>query len=319
MMAPPFEELLKAEAVRLGFSHCGVAPAAEAESFQHFEQWLDAGFAASMNYLHNHREARRHPASILPSVRSVVMLAFDYAPSSHPESAGGKVARYAQGPDYHEMLWAKLAQLADWIRERHPHAECRGVTDSAPLLERDFARRAGLGWFGKNTMLIHPRRGSYFLLATLLTNLDLLPDAPFETNHCGSCTACLDACPTQAFPQPRVLDANKCISYLTIEHRGAIDEPQHAKIGDWLFGCDICQEVCPWNRFAEGHHWPHRAELQMIDCEELQNQSDAEIRARFRGTSLLRAKPAGLRRNAAVVAANRKNVLEKSSTKGHDV
>lgn len=298
----PLEHNLKAEAERLGFSLCGIAPATEADSFSLFEAWLDAGFSGDMHYLQRNRAPRRHPASILPGVRSVVMLGIEYASAPHPDPLPprhGKVARYAQGPDYHREIWARLDALGQWLLSVAPQARTRGVVDTAPLLERDFARRAGLGWIGKNTMLINPTRGSYFFLAALLTNLELHPDPPFALNHCGTCTACLDACPTQAFPEPGTLDATKCISYLTIEHRGPL--PPAARLHGWVFGCDVCQEVCPWNRFAGSGALPHAPELRTLDCEELLRMDDGEFRQRFRQTAMARSKRAGLQRNAAAL------------------
>jgi epoxyqueuosine reductase len=179
-----------------------------------------------------------------------------------------------------------------------------GVTDTAPLLERDFARRAGLGWVGKNTMLINKYRGSFFFLAALLTTLDLRPDAPHESSHCGTCTACLDACPTAAFPEPGVLDARRCVSYLTIELRGPIPEDLRPGVGDRLFGCDVCQTVCPWNRRPGGAAFPSDTGMATLDPIELLSLSEGEFRRRFKGTSLFRSRRSGLLRNAAVVLGN---------------
>ncbi len=232
----------------------------------------------------------------------------------------GQVARYARGTDYHDVLRGKLKQLLRWLQTESPGTQGRGVVDTAPLLERDFARRAGLGWFGKNTMLIHKKIGSYFLLGALLLDLPLEPDAPFAPNHCGTCTACLDACPTQAFPAPGVLDARRCISYLTIELRGPIPMELREPMADWVFGCDICQEVCPWNRKAPPGFDPDlkaRPELESLDLVEVLSLSDAEFRSRFKGTALYRSKRRGLLRNAAIVLGNQGDreslpVLEKS-------
>ncbi len=298
---------LKAEAERLGFSRFGVAPATEADGFARLEAWLDEGYHGAMGYLDKHRAARRHPAAVLPAVRSVVMLGFDY-PAGAPERGPnvGRIAAYARGPDYHEFLWDKLNALAAWLRERVPECEARGVTDSAPLLERDFARRAGLGWFGKNTMLIDKRRGSFFLLAALLTSLELPADAPHVASHCGTCTACLDACPTEAFPTPGTLDARKCISYLTIETKTPFPLELREKVGDWLFGCDICQDVCPWNRHAgdRATAFPADPSLAALDAIAILGLTDEEFRERFRATPLARPKRNGLRRNAAIVLGN---------------
>jgi epoxyqueuosine reductase len=309
MPAIPLETRIKAEARRLGFSLVGIAPAAEADGFHHLQEWLNRGYAGEMSYMRRHEEARRHPRSILETVRSVIMVGLEYAcaDSSPGAGVGGRVARYAQGPDYHDVLWEKLDELLDWLQSAAPGCRGRSTVDSAPLLERDFARRAGLGWFGKNTMLINKQRGSYFFIGALLVDLELLADAPHSASHCGTCTACLDACPTQAFTGPGWLDARRCISYLTIELRSPIPEDLRPGLGDWVFGCDICQDVCPWNRRA-GHPstpFAHRPELESLDPVELLGLSEEEFRRRFRGTALMRTKRRGLVRNAAIVLGNR--------------
>jgi epoxyqueuosine reductase len=324
---------IKEQGRSLGFDLIGIAPAAPADSFDRLQDWLAQGFAGEMAYMHQHEAARSTPTSILPAVRSVVMVGMNYTASrasqasrvrKHPEekpeekapgayapgSLSGRIARYAQGTDYHDVLRDKLNRLLVWLQQEVPDCQGRGVVDTAPLLERDFARRAGLGWFGKNTMLLNKRQGSYFFLGALLLDLDLPADTPHETSHCGTCTACLDACPTQAFVSPGVLDSRRCISYLTIELRGPIPEELREPTGDWLFGCDVCQEVCPWNRKAPGTHEPAfqpRPELEAIDPIELLSLSEAEFRQRFRGTALLRTKRRGLLRNVAIVLGNSGN------------
>ena len=297
---------LRERAGAQGFTLFGIAPAADADGFDRFTAWLDAGHAGEMGYLDNPRERRRHPSSILPTVRSVVMLGFEYGhaapepePGNHP-----RVARYAHGPDYHPFLWDKLNDLATWLETEEPGCRAKGSADTAPLLERDFARRAGLGWFGKNTMLIDKQRGSFFFLAALLTSLELPVSAPHAAGHCGTCTACLDACPTLAFPEPGVLDARKCISYLTIELRGGIPLELREPMGGWLFGCDICQDVCPWNRKEKLGAFPTNPGLAELDPVELLSLDDGEFRRRFRGTAFLRTKRTGLLRNAAIVLGN---------------
>jgi epoxyqueuosine reductase len=219
----------------------------------------------------------------------------------------GRVARYAWGEDYHDVLRRRLSQLLEWLQKEAPGCRGRGVVDTAPLLERDFARRAGLGWFGKNTMLLNKGLGSYFFLGALLLDLELQPDSPHETSHCGTCTACLDACPTKAFPAPGVLDARRCISYLTIELREQIPAELRAAMGDWVFGCDVCQEVCPWNRKAPLTTEPafqQRPDLEPVDLIELLGLSEEEFRQRFRGTALTRTKRRGMLRNAAIALGN---------------
>jgi epoxyqueuosine reductase len=263
-----------------------------------------------MDYMNRHAEARRHPSSILPGVRSVVMVGLNYKPKEAEQRSetGAKVARYALGEDYHDVLRERLNQLLDRIGNDAPGCRGRAVVDTAPLLERDFARRAGLGWFGKNTMLLNKRLGSYFFIGALLLDLELEPDLPHEASHCGTCTACLDACPTQAFTAPGQLDARRCISYLTIELRGPVSDDLRSQMGDWLFGCDICQEVCPWNRKAPPGKEPAfapRPDLAVADPAELLGLSEEGFRRRFRGTALMRTKRRGLLRNVALVLGNR--------------
>jgi epoxyqueuosine reductase len=306
------EDRIKEQARGLGFELVGIAPAREADGFERLEAWLEKGFAGEMKYMERHAEARRHPASVLPEVRSVVMVGMNYygngAEDASPRT--GRVARYARGADYHDVLRARLNQLLDWVKKERPACRGRGVVDTAPLLERDFARRAGLGWFGKNTMLLNKRLGSYFFLGALLLDLELEPDAPHVAQHCGTCTACLDACPTQAFVGAGQLDARRCISYLTIEHRGTIDAGLREGVGDWLFGCDVCQEVCPWNGKAVETAEPAfrgRRDLEAIDLVELLSLSEEDFRRRFEGTALMRSKRRGLLRNAALVLGNQKD------------
>jgi epoxyqueuosine reductase len=304
---------IKTQASALGFELVGIAPATEADGFERLREWLDHGMAGEMQYMHRHAEARRHPESVLKSVRTVVMVGISYhSKTAHDaerfdRGAKGRVAQYARGADYHVVIKQKLNELLSWIQEREPGCGGRAVVDTAPILERDFARRAGLGWFGKNTMLIHPRLGSYFFLGALLLDTELAPDSPFDKNHCGTCTACLDACPTDAFPKPGELDARRCISYLTIELRSPVPQEFRSGIGDWIFGCDICQAVCPWNRKAPLGQIPDlgsRWELEALDAGEILELSAAEFRARFRDTALWRAGWTGLRRNAAIVLGN---------------
>jgi epoxyqueuosine reductase len=336
------EGRIKEHAHALGFELVGIAPATPADGFERMRQWLDQGYAGEMSYMHRQAEARRHPDSILPEVRSVVMVGMNYKPvasgqwlvaskeiaaegtaedeltshhsaktsslaTSHQPLATAQVARYARGDDYHQVLWRKLNQLLEWVQGEAPGCHGRGVVDTAPLLERDFARRAGLGWFGKNTVLLNKRLGSYFFLGALLLDLELTADHPHETSHCGSCTACLEACPTQAFVEPGMLDSRRCISYLTIELRGPIPEELREPIGEWLFGCDVCQEVCPWNHKAPPGTEPTfqaRDDLTAINLMELLSLSEEQFRQRFRGTALMRTKRRGLLRNAAIVLGN---------------
>ena len=303
--------LLKAEARRIGFELVGVAPAVSPPGLPKLHEWLDAGFAGEMQYLPRREAAYAHPRNVSPSVRSVVMLAINYQTEEpRPAKANeGRVARYAWGTaDYHDLLREKLRQLSDFLHAQRPGCTTRGAVDTAPLLERDFARLAGLGWFGKNTMLINKRAGSWLLLAALLTDLELEADAPHETSHCGTCTRCLDVCPTDAFPEPYVLDARKCISYLTIELKTPIPLELRDGVGEWLFGCDLCQDVCPWNRKAPPSNesaFQPRHDLNPADCVGLLQMTGEQFEARFAQSPLERPGYDGLRRNAAIVLGNR--------------
>jgi epoxyqueuosine reductase len=302
------ESAIKDKAHALGFELAGIAEATPADGIDRMREWLDSGFAGEMDYMHRQADARQHPQSILPGVRSVVMVGMNYKPVDDSNNSAGGIARYARGADYHDVLWERLNQLFAWLQERCPGCRGRRVVDTAPLLERDFARRAGLGWFGKNTMLLNKRLGSYFFIGALLIDLELQPDRPHEASHCGSCTACLDACPTAAFVAPGVLDSRRCISYLTIELRGPIPDELRSGVGEWLFGCDVCQEVCPWNRKSPDGREPAfaaRADWEAADPVELLSLSQDQFRRRFRGTALMRTKRCGFLRNAAIVLGNR--------------
>jgi epoxyqueuosine reductase len=298
-----FESRLKQRARELGFELVGIARAGPADDFTHLRRWLEQGFAGAMTYMDRQAEARQHPASILANVRSVVMVGLNYKTAPHPHGPG-RIAQYALGDDYHDVLRGKLNELLAWVQAESPGTQGRGVVDTAPLLERDFARRAGLGWIGKNTLLINRRLGSFHFLGALLLDLELTADEPFATDHCGSCTRCLEACPTHAFVAPHQLDARRCISYLTIELRGPIPEELRPDVGDWLFGCDVCQDVCPWNRKAPLGSVAAREDVLGLDALEALTLSEEEFRRRFRGTALWRTKRRGLVRNAAIVAAN---------------
>ena len=301
---------LKARAAELGFTLVGACAATTPTGAAMLDEWLARGYAGTMEYLAERREAYAHPDRVLEGARSLLMLGLPYRTTEPaPIAAGqGRVARYAWGTaDYHDVIRKKLHDLADYLRELEPTAVTRGVVDTAPLLEREFAQRAGLGWVGKNTLLLNRQAGSYFFLAALLTDAELVYDEPFEADHCGSCTACLDACPTQAFPQPHVLDGSRCISYLTIELRDQMPAELRSGVGDWLFGCDVCQEVCPWNRFApvsELRELQPVGAMNPVELTELFSLTEEEFRRRFRKTPLWRPHRGGLLRNAAIVLGN---------------
>jgi epoxyqueuosine reductase len=303
-------DLLKSEARRLGFDRVGVCPAVEPPRLAEFDAWLSAGYGGQMDFLVDRRHAYDHPAHVLDGARSIVVMSLNYRTAApRPSAPGqGRVSRYAWGEaDYHDIIHVRLKRLIALLEEHAPAAAARGVVDTAPLLEHEFAQLAGLGWIGKNTLLLDRQAGSWFFLAALLTDVELAYDEPFSADHCGSCTACLDACPTDAFVQPYVLDARRCISYLTIELRDAVPADLRAAVGDRLFGCDICQEVCPWNRGAPESDEPMfgpRARGNPLDLIPLFALDDDHFRRRFRRTPLWRAKRRGILRNAAIVLGN---------------
>lgn len=312
MTASLSRDEIKDEAQRMGFNMVGVAPAVTPDGYSRYLQWLERGQHAGMDYLRRQAPIRRHPDQLLGSARSVIMVGMVYGwpgreqPTAEDDSP--RIARYARGGDYHELFWRRLETLLDWIQRRVPGCKGRSLCDSAPLLEREFARLAGLGWFGKNTMLIHKKLGSFTLLGALVVDIEIEPDQPFEFNHCGTCTRCLDACPTQAFPQPGVLDAQRCLSYWTIEHRGPIPAEIAESLNGWVFGCDICQEVCPWNRKASTTSEPSLAAREPWESPDLAawlTMEPAEFQKLIHGTALARAKRGGLLRNAVLVLGAR--------------
>lgn len=311
------EEELLAQAKTLGFALAGIAPAEPADDFAWYLSWLENGYAGEMNYLHNQAEARRHPSGVYPQVCSVLMVAMSYGPTNleprEQKANTGRIARYASGADYHVVVRERLKELLGWLRQRQPNCWGRIAVDTAPLLERGFARRAGLGWVGKNTMLIHPMWGSTFVLGAVLLNLELSPSKSFDSFHCGTCRACLDACPTLAFPQPGVLDARRCISYHNIERKGPLEENWQIAIENWLFGCDICQDVCPWNQKASRRNRLPLAQNPLSASEDmlaldacwLLGLDEEAFRKAFRDTALHpRPGRAVILRNAALVLGN---------------
>lgn len=302
---------LKQRGRDLGFDLVGIAPAVSPAGLSRLENWIDTGRAGEMKYIPNRREAYTHPEHVLSGARSVIMLAMNYrteAPA-HTRSDEMRISRYAWGAgDYHDLLRERLKQVAGLLHEIAPGCRTRCIVDTAPLLERDFARLAGLGWFGKNTMLLNKQIGSWFFLGAILTDKELPPDTPHETAHCGTCTRCLDVCPTDAFPEVGVLDARRCISYLTIELRDRpIPLDLRTGMQNWGFGCDLCQDVCPWNSKApistEASFAP-QAEMNPANATELLGLSEEEFRTRFKHTPLDRPGRAGILRNAAIVLGN---------------
>ncbi len=301
---------LKAEALRLGFELCGACPAVAPPGIKRFRQWLAAGYAGQMDYLARRAAAYEHPQHVLAGARSLLVLGKVYR-TVEPKAPGpgqGRIARYAWGRDYHEVIRQRLRRLADFHRRLTPQAHVRGVVDTAPLLEKEFARLAGLGWLGKNTLLLNRQHGSWFFLAVLLTTAELAYDVPVQTDHCGTCRACLEACPTGALVAPGLLDARRCISYLTIELRDWVAAPLRPALDNWVFGCDVCQEVCPWNRRPsttdEEAFYPH-AGTNPLDLPELLRLDETGFRQRFRHSPLWRPRRRGVLQAAAVALGNR--------------
>jgi epoxyqueuosine reductase len=305
-------DLLKSWALDAGFDRAGVAGLEASAHGEAFLRWLARGDQAGMGWFERRAEARLEPAKVYPGTRSVLCVALQYSPLAGEEEAAGdlwpRVARYARGRDYHDVMQERLEALEARIAEAFPGTVARRYTDTGPVLERELAARAGLGAVGKNTNLLHPEVGSWFLLGEIFLSLDLAPEVPLA-DLCGTCTRCLEACPTGALPEPYRLDSNRCISYWTIEHRGALPAAVREWVGDWVFGCDVCQEVCPWNTTPEGADHPELRlpeERRELDLAGLLRLSRDEYVERFRGSPMKRAKIQGLKRNAAVAMGNRR-------------
>lgn len=307
----PWKAEIRAAARAAGFDRCGFVRLEPPPHAAFLRRWLDAGNAAGMAYLDKGYEKRLDPRRILDSARSIVSLAVRYAPPplpviDWPAELRGRIAAYAFEADYHPRIEAQLDTLASTVRRLVPGVEVKRSVDVGAVLEREWASLSGVGWFGKNTNILHTADGSYFFLAELITSLDIESDAPVE-DRCGTCTRCLDLCPTGALRPGYELDARQCISYWTIEHRGAIPPAMRPALGAWIFGCDICQEVCPWNDKAPLAAAPAASEMLQPYLPELLQLDDDGFRERFRRTALWRTKREGLARNVAVVLGNSRN------------
>ncbi len=324
------EQALKEEAARQGFILAGITIPGPPEHLEVFEQWLQAGRHGEMAYLEREssRMQRADPRQLLPECKAILVLGMPYYPSKQgigdkgegqlkPLSpvpypltriGKGKIASYAWGEDYHRVIPEGMQALVSFLETQLGRTvPNRWYTDSGPLLERDLAQRAGLGWIGKNTCLINPQRGSYFFLAELLLGVPLQTDPPFTADRCGACTRCIDACPTGCIRPDRTLDARQCISYLTIELKGDIPPELRPRLGNWIFGCDVCQQVCPWNRFAPGQGDPAFAPRPGVPAPELAAElalTEAEFKRKFAGSPVLRAKRRGYLRSVAVALGN---------------
>ena len=314
MVATMTSEEVKRQAVALGFDLCGIAPAAAFAELAFLREWLDRGYASGMDYLHRTADRRSDVRRVLPSARSVVCLATVYN-ADRPYSVRStdrrqaKLARYAWGDDYHVVIQGRLDALVCWMRARAgDRFEARAYVDTGPVQERVYAQYAGIGWIGKNTCLISPRAGSWIFLSEIICSEPLEPDTP-ALDQCGSCTRCLDACPTGALPQPHVLDSNRCLSYLTIENKGAIPAAYREAVAEHAYGCDICQDVCPWNlshktATSSDPAWQPRAGLDAPRLLDLWRQSDDQLRRLLKGSAMKRAGVRRLRRNLAVALGN---------------
>jgi epoxyqueuosine reductase len=291
---------VKRRASELGFLACGITDPSPIPDGDRLDQWLASGYAGVMRYLHRQARKRKDPRLIIPEAKSVVVVLDNYHDGNPDPGPAPRVARYARGQDYHRVTRGRLDELAETLRSQGATV-AHTFTDSGPVPERALALRAGLGWIGKNTMLIRPGTGSFFFIGTIFTDLELERDVSGTTDHCGTCTRCLEACPTGALVEPRLLDATRCISYLTIEQKGPIPEPLAERLGGWVFGCDICNEVCPWNhRFAEAspvEEFGSRHDLAGAPPDLFERMDEEEFTRRFGDTPLERAGLHGMRRN----------------------
>jgi len=303
---------VKARAREIGFDACGIAPATDLPELGFFKEWLERGYAGRMTYLHRSARRRADVRRVVPSARTVIVTGTLYntdrpysTECTDPDRA--QIARYAWGDDYHEVIGARLESLLTWMRDQSPEPfEARAYVDTGPVQERVYAQHAGLGWIGKNTCVINPEIGSWIFLAAIICSLPLEVDAP-SLDQCGTCTLCLEACPTRAIVAPGVLDSTRCISYLTIELRGEVPERLRADLGSHVYGCDICQEVCPWNAVAPRSSdpaWQPRSAWDRAHLTTLDATTDDELTAALEGSAMQRTKLEGLRRNIAIALGN---------------
>ena len=314
--ADELRDAIRSRGEALGFTRVGFASATEPPGARDaILAWLARGHQASMGWMARDPERRWEPERILAGARSVIVVSMIYRTTASVPAGPGlpRISRYAHGRDYHEVVGERLRVLAEELERLAPRTRTRIACDTSPIADKAFAREGGIGWIGKNSCLIHPVDGSFTFLGEIFTDLELPPDPPVR-DHCGSCTRCLDACPTDAFPEPYVLDANRCIAYWNIEHRGPFGPGWSEAIGDWLVGCDICQDVCPWNRKAPLTDVPDFQPMPSLvetTLEEWADMGDDEYRARIRGTAVSRVKPSDMRRNAEAVRANQEREIDK--------
>lgn len=294
-------QFIKKEAKRLGFLSCGIAKAEFLEKeATRLERWLKKDFHGKMYYMENHFDKRLDPRLLVDGAKSIVSLSYNYFPPEHQNTESYKISKYAYGEDYHYVIKNKLKELLFSIRDEIGEVSGRCFVDSAPVMERAWAEKSGLGWNGKHSLLIQKKEGSFFFLAELIIDLDLEYDHPITTNHCGSCTKCIDACPTEAILPNNTIDSNKCISYLTIELRENIPNQFKHQMENWMFGCDICQDVCPWNRFSKQHKEPlfsPKEDLLKMNKKDWEEITEDTFKKVFKKSAVKRTKLAGLKRN----------------------
>lgn len=295
-------QIIKQAAQQLGFDYCGIAKAEElTEDAKRLEQWLSKNMHGKMQYMENHFDLRVDPRKLFPGAKSVITLLKNYFPSQSQNEDSPKIAKYAWGEDYHEVIRQQLHQLLFEVSKQIGHINGRGFVDSAPVLERSWALKSGLGWIGKNGNLINKQSGSFFFIATLVVDIEVQYDDPIAKDYCGTCTKCIDHCPTDAIQENKVIDGSKCISYFTIELKDAlIPESMKGKFNNWMFGCDICQDICPWNRFSQPHQEPQfepvAAILNMSEDEWIE-LSNEKFNILFKKSPLKRSKFNGISRN----------------------
>lgn len=303
---------IRALAAELGFDACGIADATAIDPNGRLNDWLGRGYGADMLWIHRTQALRADPRLKVDGAKSVIVLAMNYfVPDADRPMGSGKIARYARGRDYHKTVKRRVIELCRAIEAMDDGIRCYGSVDTGPVMERAWAERAGVGSIGKNSLALRTDMGSWFFIATVITTASLVADAPAE-DICGTCTLCIDACPTNAIVEPKVVDSRLCISYQTIENRGEVPQELHEAQGEWLFGCDICQEVCPWNRFATPTDEPDfqpRVGQDFAEPDTLIEMDEAEFNTRFAGTAIRRTKHSGMVRNAHIV---RRNLTQKS-------
>lgn len=292
---------IKTEALRLGFSSCGIAKAEFLEEeATRLEQWLENDYQGKMHYMENHFDKRLDPTKLVPEAKSVISLQYNYFPSELQRSDSYQISKYAYGEDYHHIIKDKLYQLFQFIKDNTGEINGRVFVDSAPVMERTWAKKSGLGWIGKHSLLISKQKGSFFFLAEIILDLKLEYDQEFKTDHCGNCTSCIDACPTEAILPNSTIDGSKCISYFTIELKDEIPSSVKGKFEDWMFGCDICQDVCPWNRFSVAHLEPKfnpQADLLNMSKKDWEEITEDAFNKLFKKSAVKRTKYKGLTRN----------------------